>query len=75
MNKVVHLWNLKLDIEEYSFDKQAFGPEQEKNKLISKPNQPTLWEALDSVGEEDLRLTVKRVGKSLRVSVKIEIPA
>jgi hypothetical protein len=42
---------------------------------VPTPTQPTLWEALDSVREEDLHVTMKRVGKVLRVDVRIEIPA
>jgi hypothetical protein len=75
LNNAVHMWDLKLDLGRYSFDKGAFGREQEKGKAAARPSQPLLWEALDSVREEDLQVSVKRVGKVLRVDVKIEIPA
>jgi hypothetical protein len=75
LNKAVHMWDLKLDLGKHSFDKGAFGGTQAKGKQAPEPSQPTLWEVLDSVGEEDLHVTVKRVGKVLRVDVKIEIPA
>jgi hypothetical protein len=75
LNKAVHMWDLKLDLGKYSFDKGAFGAEEKKGKSVPKTTQPTLWEALDSVNEEDLRVTMKRVGKVLRVHVRIEIPA
>lgn len=75
LNTAVRIWDLKLDLEGYSFGKGAFGPEQEKGKPLPKPSQTTLWEALDSVREKDLNVTMKRVGKVLRIHVKIEIPA
>jgi hypothetical protein len=75
LNKAVHKWDLKLDLGKDSFGKEAFGREQGKGKIALPPSQPTLWEALDSVREEDLQVSIKRVGKVLRVDVKIEIPA
>jgi DNA-binding XRE family transcriptional regulator len=75
LNKAVHMWDLKLDLGKHSFGKGAFGGEQEKGRTVPEPSQPTLWDALDSVRDEDLHVTVKRVGKVLRVDVRIEIPA
>jgi hypothetical protein len=75
LNRAVHMWDLKLDLGKYSFDKGAFGREQAKGRTTPEPSQPTLWEALDAVREEDLRVSVKRVGKVFRVDVRIEIPA
>lgn len=74
LNKAVHMWDLTLGVSEYSFDKGAFGQEVQ-SKTGSIPREPTLWEALDTVSEDDLHVSVKRVGKVLRVHVKIEIPA
>jgi hypothetical protein len=73
LNRAVHMWDLKLDLGRYSFGKGAF--EQGRGKTVPVPSQPMLWEALDSVREEDLQVSIKRVGKVLRVDVKIEIPA
>jgi len=73
LNRAVHLWNLKLDLGKQSFDKGAFGTEV--GKLSPAETQRSLWEALDSIGDEDLHVTTKRVGKILRVDVRIEIPA
>jgi|SRR5450755_3820232 len=75
LHSAVHMWNLKLDLGQYSFGKEAFGRELQKGRAAPTPSQPLLWEALDSVREEDLQVSVKRVGKVLRVDVKIEIPA
>ena len=75
LNKSVHMWDLKLDLGGHSFNKEAFGTEEKKDEPKDEQRQPTLWEALDSVSEEDLHVTMKRVGKVLRVDVRIEIPA
>jgi hypothetical protein len=74
LNRAVHMWDLRLDLGKHSFNKGAFGSAP-GGKPVPVPNQPTLWEALDSVAEEDLRVTMRRVGKVLRVDVRIEIPA
>ena len=73
LNKAMHKWNLKLDLGKHSFGKGAFGVQT--GQQVPVPTQRTLWEVLDSVGEEDLHVTMKRVGKVLRVDVRIEIPA
>jgi len=76
LNKAVHLWDLKLDLGRYSFDKGAFPTEEKKIiRHARDERQPTLWEALDAVREEDLHVEMKRVGKVLRFEVRIEIPA
>jgi len=70
LNRAMHLWNLKLDLRDHSFDKEG-----SKNEPHSSPAQLAFWETLDSVTEKDLRVTMKRVGKVLRFDVRIEIPA
>jgi hypothetical protein len=75
LNKAIHLWDLRLDFANHSFDKGAFGSDEGRAEPLPGSIQPTLWEALDAVREEDLRVTMKRVGKVLRVDVRIEIPA
>lgn len=76
LHKAVHLWDLKLDLGKYSFGRGDFGPDESDAKQSDKrPDQPTLWEALDAVKEEDLQITMKRLGKILRFDVRIEIPA
>jgi transcriptional regulator with XRE-family HTH domain len=63
--------NLKIGSEQFdSSDFPELIPE-----AIHLPVQPTLWEALDRIQSDNLKLDVKRVGKSLRVSVTIGIPA
>jgi hypothetical protein len=76
LHKAVHIWDLKLDLGKYSFGRGAFGVDEKKaERFPVTPQQPTLWEALDAVKEKDLHVTMKRVGKVLRVDVRIEIPA
>jgi hypothetical protein len=74
LNRAVHLWDLKLDLGKFSFNKEAFGDESAPQRG-STPVQRSLWEALDAVSEEDLQVTMKRVGKVLRFDVRIEISA
>src|SRR5258708_10089308 len=57
LNRAIHLWNLKLDLGKYSFDREAFGKEESGEQRVPLPKQLTLWEALDAVSEEDLRVT------------------
>jgi hypothetical protein len=73
LNQAVHLWGLKLDLGKHTFDKEAFGTEAGQPSPAA--TQRSLWEALDAIADEDLHVTTKRVGKILRVDVRIEIPA
>jgi len=75
LNKAIHVWDLRLDFGKHSFGKEAFGSGERRTEPLPETIQPTLWEALDAVREEDLHVTLKRVGKILRVDVRIEIPA
>lgn len=75
LHKAVHMWNLKLDLGRYSFGEGAFGSAPQDDSIGVPPPQPALWEALDAIKERDLHVTIKRVGKVLRVAVKIEISA
>jgi hypothetical protein len=70
--KAMQIWDLRLDFGGASFSKDAFPPS--KNE-VQPASQRSLWEKLDSITQDDLRFTVKRVGKSLRVAVHFDIPA
>ena len=72
MSLAVEMWGLQIKIGNSVFDRTSFKGEQ---KPISVAKQLTFWEKLDSIKEEDLHIGVKRVGKTLRVSVNIGIPA
>src|SRR5690348_4518429 len=55
LNRAMHLWNLKLDLREHSFDKEAFGLKNAKiEEPGSKPTQLELLAMLDTVSEENL---------------------
>ena len=71
-NRAMRIFDLRLDLKEHSFSKEAFGLEQP-----SEPEwkQLTLFELLDSISDQDLQVTVKRTGRVFRVHVAIEIPA
>lgn len=73
LNKAMHIWDLKLDLGKHSFDKAAFTSVQ--SDQVRMPLQRSLWEVLDSITDENLQITTKRVGKVLRVDVRIELPA
>ncbi|HEV3305159.1 MAG TPA: helix-turn-helix domain-containing protein [Candidatus Sulfotelmatobacter sp.] len=74
LNKAMQLFELRLDLGQNSFYKEAFGRPLER-KIATEPTQLKLLELLDSVSEDDLQVTIKRMGKTLRVQVRIEIPA
>lgn len=74
LNRAVHKWDLKLDLGRYSFDKRDF-PAESKKLDTSEMQQRSLWEILDSLQQDNLHVAVKRVGKALRVDVRIELPA
>ena len=69
----VRIFKLKLTIGDESFDSSAFPEPPSKPQAL--PKQPTLWDVLDNIGDENLTIKVKRVGKALRVAVSIDIPA
>jgi transcriptional regulator with XRE-family HTH domain len=74
LSKAVHVWDLKLDLGHHSFGRESFDREQSKGRP-PVPEQPTLWEALDSLTDEDVQISLKRVGKAFGVHLKIKIPA
>jgi transcriptional regulator with XRE-family HTH domain len=69
----VRILKLKLTIGDETFDASAFPESPSKPQAL--PKQPTLWEALDNIADENLTIKVKRVGRALRVAVSIDIPA
>jgi hypothetical protein len=74
LSKAVHVWDLKLDLGHHFFGRESFDREQSKGRP-PEPEQPTLWEALDSLTDEDVQISLKRVGKAFGVHLKIKIPA
>ncbi len=72
--RAVELWDIEFQVGKQKFDKSDFSPAAPL-KPLAVPIQMSLWDKLDAIKQEDLQITVKRVGKELRVSVKVPIPA
>jgi transcriptional regulator with XRE-family HTH domain len=72
--RAVKLWDIEFHFGNQAFNKSDF-PSPAAPKPVSVPKQITLWEKLDTIKQEDLQIAVKRVGRELRVSVQISIPA
>jgi len=73
LNKAMRVWSLKLDLKEHSFTQDAFS--ERKHKENPEWRQLSLFEALDSISNDDLQVSVKRTGKVFRIHVAVEIPA
>jgi transcriptional regulator with XRE-family HTH domain len=72
LGRAMDLWDFKLKVGDVSLDRSSF-PKRDEN--VQRPEQLSLWEALDSIRPQDLKIAVVRVGSSLKVDVKIDIPA
>ncbi len=72
--RAVELWDIEFHFGKQKFDKADFSPPAPLKPRVV-PTQMSLWDKLDAIRQEDLQITVKRVGKELRVSVKVPIPA
>jgi transcriptional regulator with XRE-family HTH domain len=70
--RAMELWEIRITVGGTSFDHQQVV---QRRKPIVVAKQLTLWDKLDSIKDDDLTIKVKRVGKTLRVSVDIDIPA
>lgn len=73
LGRAMDLWDFKLKIGDVSFDRTS---SQIRSESIQSPEQlPLIWYALDAIKQQDLKITVVRVGTTLNVEVKIDIPA
>ena len=73
LGRAMDLWDFKLKIGDFTFDGSSF-PKRDDN--IQNPEQlPLIWETLDAIKQQDLKIAVVRVGSTLNVEVKIDIPA
>jgi transcriptional regulator with XRE-family HTH domain len=71
--RAIALFDLRLTIGHQSFDKTDFKlPEK---KVSGTPIQLSFWEVWDSISENNLKPSIKRVGKTLHLSIRIEVPA
>jgi hypothetical protein len=73
LGRAMDLWDFKLKIGEFSIDSSSFP---KRNGNVQSPEQlPLVWEALDAIKQQDLKIAVVRVGSTFSVEVKIDIPA
>jgi transcriptional regulator with XRE-family HTH domain len=73
LGRAMDLWNFQLRIGNEVFDRSSFpkGP-----KLVQSQEQlPFVWEALDAIKKQNLKVGVCREGSVFKVEVKIDIPA
>jgi predicted transcriptional regulator len=75
--KAMELWGLEIRIGQTIYDRSSFEKSRPAKPIPveARPVQLDLWRQLDAIKNEDLQIGVKRVGKTLRVSVQIAIPA
>jgi transcriptional regulator with XRE-family HTH domain len=73
LGRAMDKWDFKLKIGDVVFDRSSFPKQKE---IDQKPEQlPLIWETLDSIRQQDLKIAVVRVGATFNVEVKIKIPA
>lgn len=72
--RAIDLWGFNLSVGGVTLDRNSFTTES-ANGTEPPPKQLVLWEALDGIKQQDLKINVKRIGSTLRVEVKIDIPA
>jgi transcriptional regulator with XRE-family HTH domain len=73
LGRAMDLWDFSLRIGDTTFDRSSL-PKREDG--VRGPEQlPFVWEVLDGIKQQDLKIAVVRVGSTLNVEVKIDIPA
>lgn len=73
LGRAMDRWDFKLKIGDVVFDRSSFP---RKDEGVQRPEQlPLVWEALDAIRQQDLKIAVARVGSTLNIDVKIDIPA
>jgi hypothetical protein len=72
--KAVTDWDLKIHLGEQQFDKSSFTRPRKPAEPATQLSLP-LRQALDSIKEEDLKVSVKRAGDTLKVAVTIDLTA
>jgi transcriptional regulator with XRE-family HTH domain len=73
LSRAMDLWDFRLKIGDTSFDRTS-SPRPSENERIAE-QLPLIWESLDSIKQQDLKISVAREGSTLKVEVKIDIPA
>jgi hypothetical protein len=66
-------WDFNLRIGGVTFDRNT-SP-RHPDDAPRQEQLPLIWETLDAIRQQDLKIGVSRVGSTLSVEVKIDIPA
>ena len=69
---LMHLWKLRITVGSVTIDETSF-PAPKSQSVPAK--QLDMWDKLNSIRQEDLKIGVKRAGEGFKVSVEIDIPA
>lgn len=69
--RAIELWNFNIAVGSVLLDRNSFSEPNPGRQ----PTQLLLWEALDCIRPQDLKIEVERIGSTLKVEVKIDIPA
>ena len=72
LNRAIDRLGFRLEVNGMVVD-QSSVPPQGQNIPLAK--QLLLWESLDAIKQQDLKINVGREGSVFRVEVKIDIPA
>jgi transcriptional regulator with XRE-family HTH domain len=72
MSRMIELWGINVQIGD---TRLGLPTSSRRPQPLTALQTSFVWDALDSIKTEDLRVKVKRVGKELRLSVNIGIPA
>lgn len=73
LSRAMDKWDFKLMVGMEVFDRSSFPQSAEQTPV--QEQLPLVWESLDAIRKEDLKVSVARVGSTFSIDVKIEIPA
>src|ERR1039457_6129772 len=76
LQRAVAMWGIKIKVGDVTFDETSFP--KSPLKIVEPIGQQlslNLLETLDKVTQDDLKFGVKKVGKTLRLVMSVEIPA
>lgn len=72
LGRAMDLWDFKVTIGDIMLDRSSFPAQV---NISPQHEQLPLWKALDAIKQQDLKIAVARVGSTLKLEVKIDIPA
>lgn len=76
LGRAMEMWDFEIRGGGKSFNSEAFLPAiADAPQPVQQQLKLDLWQKLDGITEDNLKIGVKRVGKTLRLAVRIEIPA